>query len=383
MNVLLLADTNPRASIAILRTLFDNKNIKVYIALARMGFLNKLPFPKQYFIDAHKYESISEKKFIGSLINIALQIGEYFLMPTGEQLIRWVLNNKKKLHSVGVLTSLPELSVYKHLSDKSSFVTLCQTNGIPTPKDLPLNELLSKKFDHNFVVKPLLLYENHDDRLLSCPFIVDNSSSFNLLKEKNLEINKHFAQDYIGDHSVYYCVHYVHGEKNVFFSQRNLLQQPGGKSIVKAISFEIDSKLTDKIDAMMSTLNMHGVCMIELKYDRKTNQYYAIECNPRFWGPLQLAIDNGVNFPMSLLGFELVKPKTSNNIGYFWAGGIVQAFIYKFVYKSSIQRDRLSNLEHILFKDIWLRKDTIAYYLIEYLHIFYGGMKTILKSFIK
>jgi len=39
--------------------------------------------------------------------------------------------------------------------------------------------------------------------------------------------------------------------------------------------------------------------MIEFKYDRKRNEFFLIEVNPKFWGSILLPIVAGINFPVN------------------------------------------------------------------------------------
>jgi predicted ATP-grasp superfamily ATP-dependent carboligase len=58
--------------------------------------------------------------------------------------------------------------------------------------------------------------------------------------------------------------------------------------------------------------------MVECKYDPRSDRYYVMEINPRFWGSLQLAIDAGVDFPALLVECALggtPTPVTAYRVG--------------------------------------------------------------------
>ena len=67
--------------------------------------------------------------------------------------------------------------------------------------------------------------------------------------------------------------------------------------------------------------------MFELKQDLSSGRYYAIECNPRLWGPSMLCIDNGLDI-FSPLCF--LPPKNLGNpdkiAGYLWTSGYIEGF---------------------------------------------------------
>jgi predicted ATP-grasp superfamily ATP-dependent carboligase len=69
---------------------------------------------------------------------------------------------------------------------------------------------------------------------------------------------------------------------------------------------------------LLEALDWQGVAMVECKYDPRSDRYYVMEINPRFWGSLQLAIDAGVDFPALLVACalgDLPAPVTSYRVG--------------------------------------------------------------------
>jgi predicted ATP-grasp superfamily ATP-dependent carboligase len=69
---------------------------------------------------------------------------------------------------------------------------------------------------------------------------------------------------------------------------------------------------------LLEALDWQGVAMVECKYDPRSDRYYVMEINPRFWGSLQLAIDAGVDFPALLVACalgDLPAPVTTYRVG--------------------------------------------------------------------
>ena len=246
------------------------------------------------------------------------------------------------------------------LSDKESFANLCKDFNIEVPPEIQINW---STFNQKFVIKPKKL--ETDQRCLKYPLLVENSGSFQQLKATNIDITKHLIQEYIDGPSIYYCAYWENGAVKLRFMQKNLVQQPAGKSVIKAVPYNIPRDILDKIENMLQQINWEGVIMIEIKEDLETHKYYAIEANPRFWGPLQIAIDNGINFPAALVGLDIKENKPKDTFGYLWLGGYVSGFFIKFQTKTDFQRFRESNSKRVIYRDIWLRKDTYAYFFIE------------------
>ena len=134
--------------------------------------------------------------------------------------------------------------------------------------------------------------------MLTSPVLIESEAALENLRRRSIRPEHHFVQDYIEGPSFYYCGLYRDGEKLLSFGQRTLTQQPDGRAVVRAIPFPLPTEIVRKADEMMSSLRWQGLMMMELKESR--GSHYAIECNPRVWGPLQLAVDNGADFPFAL-----------------------------------------------------------------------------------
>lgn len=361
-NILLIGDVNVRATIATLRALND-KNLKIYLCFKNRKFINYLIYRSYFQNTPLYYNSNSEEEFVCSLINIKKQVGNFTLLPYGESLLRWALKHKDILLSNGILIPTVDINRYKLISNKKSFVDLCNKFEIKTP---PENNTLdfNSGYLERFVIKPKS--QILSKRVLKYPMLIENEQSFQKLKNLDLDLSQHFIQKYVYGPSFYYCTYYDNGIKKISFVQKNILQQPAGKSVVKAIPYDLPKELIYKIDKMLYSINWDGVIMIEVKQDLKSGEFYAIEANPRFWGPLQLSIDNGINFPAYLLGIEKeTNIKNKCKYGYFWHSGYILGLPIKWKTKTKFQKYEYKKKQGIIFRDVWLRKDTLYYFVLE------------------
>lgn len=53
--------------------------------------------------------------------------------------------------------------------------------------------------------------------------------------------------------------------------------------------------------ALLDALDWHGVAMVEFRYDRRRDEFYLVEVNPKFWGSAELSLWAGVNWPCDLI----------------------------------------------------------------------------------
>jgi predicted ATP-grasp superfamily ATP-dependent carboligase len=112
-------------------------------------------------------------------------------------------------------------------------------------------------------------------------------------------------------------------------SQRNYVQQPGGKSIVCAETSDFYKHgESAKYETLFKELGFHGLVMVEAKED--SGKYFMIEANPRFWGPSQLFVDANFNLFEAFLhdhGMLESQPEVNelDHAKYLWYGGIIEA----------------------------------------------------------
>jgi predicted ATP-grasp superfamily ATP-dependent carboligase len=354
--VLIFADTNARATISEIRSLTNLKEFETHIAINKNNLRNWILYRN---LTIHYYKK--NQNIVDFLLNIKNKIGNYTLLPNGESILRKALEQKSFLHKKGVILPIPSLKEYLRLSDKQSFVNLCKQYGIETPETKIIDHIV---FTEKLVIKPV---HANSSEVLRTPLLIENAESYSKFHKLGLKDGTYFVQKYIYGPGYYYCAHYNAGIKSTSFIQKNLHQQPNGGSVIKAIPASLPRKLISKIDDLMSGLNWDGVMMFELKQSEYTHKFYAIECNPRFWGPLQLAKDNGVDFVRALLGIDQ-KHISTNEYGYLWLWGYLKGIILKYQTKTSFQKFKHKTIK-LRYKDIWLRWDTFPYFVLEPIYI--------------
>jgi len=348
---------NTRAAIAEIRSLIGYKQVEIHIADEKKKFSNYLKFRK-YFSKNNYHTYKNKDKLIGFLLNLRTKIGNYEILQNGEPILRFLLDYKELLKKNGITIHLPTTNIYNKFSDKLSFILECQQFKILVPEEI----VFPSKFLNPFVIKPKTLKNESD--VLDAPMLIENIESYNKLVVLNINIEKHIVQEFISGISYYYCGAYKSGEKIINFTQKNLHQQPDGNSVIRAVPADLPVEIIEKIDLMMSQNNWDGVMMIEMKKSKANGNFYAIECNPRFWGPLQLALDNGVNFPYSVIFSKNIEIFVKQKIGYLWLGGYLHGIFLKF--KSNVNFQIFyDNDKNIVFKDVWFRKDSVLYFFAE------------------
>lgn len=243
--------------------------------------------------------------------------------------------------------------------NKPEFLKISLNNNLLIPREISIDTALEYLDNKKHIV--LKAKDSKTLKKYKKPLIIDNKK---MLFNIDFEQNNFIIQEFIDGPSVYYSAYYKDGVKIKSFEQINLVQQPAGGSVLKAAPYEICKDVVKKTDKMFQSLNWSGVMMVEFKiFDEK---YYAIECNPRYWGPNQLLIDNGVNFPKLMIGLDADNnEKEIKNIGYKWFNGYILGFMYKISGLGKFQRYKVKFDYKIKYKDLWKRKDTRLYFSLE------------------
>lgn len=360
VNVLILGEASRRVVIGALRLYRQRTDIQIYFGrqsdtLSLRLFLR--PFPNVKVVDLIR---AADERFIDNLKQLSSQIGGFIILPTDEVYLRLILQNRVDLQAHGITIKCPDLDTYLLLSEKESFVNLCHQYQIETPPSVDFPQT----FEHPFVVKPQKQLFQKD--VLPYPYLVENQKAFRQLQKKVIDPTLHFCQYYIVGPSIYYSAIYDKGKKVVQFTQINTHQQPNGKSIFKACPGEISHELMLKIDHLFEDLKWDGVMMFELKLELNTQTYYAIECNPRLWGPNQLCSDNGVDFFSPLLNLpSTVQPLKQPKYGYLWLNGYLSGFFIGLQTKTKFQIFKQKSETKIRYRSVWLRRDTWPFFFLE------------------
>lgn len=358
--IVIFSGYNQRAIISFCRVAEEQNIPLIIIARSEDDSILKTEYEKYVKYIREKIElDLSYIKNILSKIKNEEIFNEYVILPSSEALNRFLLNNKEELEELDFIIPLVDKQIYNLISDKYSFSSLCISNQIKVPEELSFNE----EFNLPIVVKSKE-YFTSDGKIISPQIIKQEIELSEFINSNN--VDDFYIQDYIDGESYYLLYYFCKDGSYRSFSQKNILQQSKGKSIVAAIPSNIHEKeISNKFIELFKSINFTGLVMVEIKYFNK--EYYMIEANPRLWGPSQLFVDYGCKFFELFLKDwefdinidELFHPKT--NTKYFWFGGILES-LCKFdevVFHVEDFNSFIDEFSDFLLSDVYLREDTI------------------------
>ncbi len=317
--------------------IFSGYNVRGVIAFCRWATLNDISF---HIIAANKNDQIFLTDYKNQVVFIResskLQLGDFnkwvdklcdihgyhrvLILPTTEYLNRFLIHHRNEFEREKCCVPLVEKKLYISISDKSSFADICHSYGLDIPE---ATNHIHEQFP--FVAKPRT-YQNVNNKQLIPYLINDGHDLAGFLEQEDAE--DFFYQEYVVGRSIYLLAYCRQDKRDILFSQENLMQQTGGKSIIlaKPSNFH-ETSIAQAYVNMLHDIGFFGLIMIEVRFDQAQDRCTMIEANPRLWGPLQLAVDNNIDLFGAMLkdyGF-LIQPSDSSGEGgknYFWSGGI-------------------------------------------------------------
>ena len=276
--------------------IFSGHNDRAVLALCRFFSQYQLPFfivtsgTEDYIFKtpwAEKIIYIREDKNVNislfeKICYAAPSIKKLIYCPTTEYINQFILINRSSLECDKLDFPLPNAEIYQCLSNKSSSLEIVKTIcNLQPPPFIPWKEVVTP-----CVFKPK---KNISNGAVHYPILCFNEiDAYKNYAELNQE--EWFVQKYIQGQSHYLCAYLSRSGNYASYWQTNWVQQPGGKSIVLAKTGKNPGIDESEFFHQLWKKNYHGPIMMEIIEDKNGNLFY-IEINPRFWGPLQLAVD--------------------------------------------------------------------------------------------
>lgn len=358
--ILIFSGFNQRSVISFIRTLEANNIDFAIIAIPVTDSIFLTEYSEKV-LSVRKYKTLDINDILNSIETVKekIQADEYIIAPSTEALNRFLLEYRVEFENAGCKIPLVEKKVYESISNKYSFGQICRNYGINIPEEVDIH----KQIAFPIVAKPIEYYSTNNEIL--SPVIIQDSRDFNSFISR-YNTKDFYYQEYVNGRS-YYLLYYYHSNGDVYkFSQENLIQQPGGKSILAAIPSNIHiSNEADKYERLFKELNFFGLVMIEVKQNENSN--YMIEANPRFWGPSQLFVDADANFFEAFLHDVGVLdnvsfPEEHNFLAkYFWFGGLekyMEKSLNEIVFYNYNTERLYREFWDLLKSDIYYKKDT-------------------------
>jgi predicted ATP-grasp superfamily ATP-dependent carboligase len=325
--ILCLSGYNPRAVVALCRDAAARGWPLYLVARGRQDPIFRTTHAERVLV-TRDTDTLTLDALLGWIATLRQRHGhaQVMIAPSTEFLNRLLLRERAALEAAGAVVPLVDEALYARISDKHSFGAMCQAHGLAIPDELP-----QPPATYPFVAKPLR-YAGADGRQLKPHLILGPAERARF--EQNERTADFYFQAFATGRSLYLLAHLGRDGRAVVGAQENLLQQKDGGSII--LAQRSDFHWTDEAGrylAMLRAEGFHGLIMVELRQDLDSGRCVMIEANPRLWGPMQFALDNGLDLFGGLwrdaFGSEPTPrptlPAPGGGAYYFWSGGLVPA----------------------------------------------------------
>ena len=294
--------------------------------------------------------------------------GTRVLVPSSEYLNLFLvgLDRERLRRETGCTIPLVERELYHRLTHKESSTRLFAGAGFRVPAVLD-------GFDPGalpLVAKPRT---NHGpDGLLQYPVLIETRADLDAFLARGAS-ERYFPQEFVRGDSRYLLAYVSRGGEIYASSQRNLAQQPGGKSVVLAETSDFhESEVARRAVELLKRVAFHGFAMIEFIVDAAGPCY--IEVNPRPWGPLQLCADHACGIIEAFLGdyahddpsrYRALWQRKPRHARYMWIGGMIETFGSgrRTAWNPTFTGSRAAAIGRSLGGDVYLRRDTLGVFL--------------------
>jgi len=266
-----------------------NNNIDTYIMYGvgsiASGVLKSKPtfkervrnnMPADNYADPVKFP----EKFAQQVLDMIKYIKPEIIFPVNAAEITALFPYRKQIELLGCVFPFGPFKIYETLRNKNLFYDFCAQHNLdicPAYKKIPFK---------NFYIKP-----------------VDKTSGKGVQKI----IGNYLVQEEFQGVGVGYEAFCHKGKVMAHFMHKRKREYPvKGGSSTSRFSW-LHTGIAKDSKKLIKLTNWTGFIMLEYKYNERTNKYKLIECNPRPWGSIQLAIDSGINFPVIAYNYFIKK----------------------------------------------------------------------------
>lgn len=367
--ILIFSGYNQRAVIAFLRTL-ENNRVCNYGIVAES---DHDPILKTSYKEKILYIRKEKGLDLDELCKILYQLNKWkpeemtMIAPSTEALNRFLLKHRKMIEMYNVIIPLVDEELYIQVSDKEKFWRLCKEHGLLVPNQVGC----IVRYQSPIVAKPKKYVA--DNGMIYTPYIIQSEVEFKLFQNRYPE-QEFVYQELIYGESYYLLYFFTRDGRVQCLSQRNLAQQPNGKSIIAAClsTLHKENDIARRYADLFKEIGFKGLVMVELR--KKGNDFYMIEANPRFWGPSQLFCNSGYNFFEFFLqeyGFlqDVSEKEIDFQAKYLWTGGYSGNLLEdaNCVWLDGGKEIVTENIKEFLENDIYRQTDTMKIYAMEIL----------------
>jgi len=287
---------------------FDKTSLSVVRAIRPVaddiGTVVRYPFSlsamSRHTARDHRVRAADASDYASELAATVDQYGYDVVIPVGGRTTE-ILSEFRDDIPVALESILPPQSSFRRVVDKHDLGSMADDLGVPTPTSVRIAtaEDIPRAVETVGASGVLKNGKETEPRYLR---YVDSRAELRRAY-RNYPVTHDsdpLYQEYLQGQSRGFFGLYFDGECHGRYAHRRIREWPpsGGKSVC-AESVQ-DAELFGYADRLVPELDWNGVVMLEFKNDADGNPH-LLECNPKFWGSMDLGVASGMNFPRALV----------------------------------------------------------------------------------
>lgn len=251
--------------------------------------------------------------------------GALVVLPSTEYFNTFLLRHRREIEAMRCEIPLVDAALYARLTGKLSATAFFASAGLAIPREAPVSDGIELPV----VAKPRRNVSATGQSLY--PHLLENRGQLETFR-RACDAGDYFFQEYVRGDSLYLLFYLSRtGRHDFLWSQRNLLQQPDGKSMLLADRSNFHrSEVAERIVRALRDADFHGIGMVEII--RTPGRDVFIEMNPRIWGPVQFCLDQRQPLVQAFIGEALTGDPlhyagartARSRKRYFWLGGVLE-----------------------------------------------------------
>lgn len=310
----LIPDGDDANSLAVARSLAEEKNIKVYVLSPDKN--DTIQYSRHVSRLIHCSDGKTKEGKLAAIEDAIKNTNADILLPVGVKAIRLIAEHKEQLSKSIALPPLPEVDSFDMANDKWLLSQWAKENNIPHPTTTlfrsvdSLEEIISS-ITFPVIVKPRNGFGGNGI------YKFQNAKEFQSWYPEFEHSEDQIIQSYIKGNDIDCSILCNEGKILAHTIQRSI-KYSDDDPWPYGLEFLSHDEILSIVADLAKKFNWSGVAHLDLRYDEIEKRSKLIEINPRFWASVSASIFAGVNFPylscLSALKRELPPLKTENKI---------------------------------------------------------------------
>jgi len=279
------------------------------------------------FISYYKYYcQLNDDLYKIKIINEEVKQNDIsIVIPLDEEENIFFIKNLNEISDKTKVLALPSLLSMETATDKWKLNNFLELNKIPKPDTLNypsktfLNDI-EEGFSFPALIKPL------DSEGGNGIIKFNNKNEFKTFFNE-ASVGEFILQEFVDGYDIDCSVLCSNGEILAYTIQKCNILANNPYSQQLGIEFLDNIEVLKIVKRLMNKFNWSGIAHIDLRYDKKANDFKVIEINGRFWGSIEASRAAGINFPYLVcqlaLGKEVVFKKVKH-IKYMRVKGFIK-----------------------------------------------------------